>query len=312
MAAPSSLAVVVERLRRFFGHFPQPDLVLARMDQLMAYQCSGEEPQHLMVLGDPGTGKSTLLKAFQRKHPRIDHAEFSELPVLYAEVPSNCSIKKLAGVMLQRMGSRFWNKGTEEDRTYQLQTLLGRCRVRLVILDEINHAVDRGRERTHETVADWIKQQATQAGVSFVLAGIGRSRLLLEANAQFADRFREVMELRPLGVGSPDQLEEFAIVMDAFTSLMTGFDTDLLTTEQTLQKLAFATAGRLRDIRQLLVRGVELADRMPRRRIDQQVLGRAFTQVIFPSATPQQNPFDAKFRGTPLVRPGEPFAPTSR
>ncbi|MCK7491576.1 MAG: hypothetical protein MZW92_07665 [Comamonadaceae bacterium] len=58
--------------------------------------------------------------------------------------------------------------------------------------------------------------------------------------------------------------------------MMAGFDTELLTTERTLQQLAFATAGRLRDIRQLLVRSVELADRSPRRRIDQEVLGRAF------------------------------------
>ena len=78
----------------------------------------------MMLLGDPGTGKTTLLHRICASYPHKDHAEFTEIQVLYAEVPAACTIKKLAGAMLQAMGSPFWNKGTEEDRTFQLQTLL--------------------------------------------------------------------------------------------------------------------------------------------------------------------------------------------
>lgn len=312
MTTTANAALVVKKLRRFFGHFPQVDSILERLRQLMSYRCMDEEPEHIMLLGDPGTGKSTLLQWFVKQLPRIEHAELTEIPVLYAQVPSNCSIKKLAGTMLRALGSPFWNKGTEEDRTFQLQTLLANCRVRLVILDEINHVVDRGQEKSHETVADWIKQQATQAGVSFVLAGISRSRLLLEANDQFADRFREVLELTPLGIGDDDHKAEFVVVMEAFEAMMEGVEHIDFKTHEALRMFAFATAGRLRDIRRLLVRCVELAEQQPKPRIDQSVLVKAFLEVIFKKASPQQNPFAQEFRGTPLIKAGEPFAPTAR
>lgn len=311
-AIAEKVTVVTRKLRRFFGHFPQATAAIERLEELYAYECIDEEPEHIMLLGWPGTGKSRLLKRLVLAYPRIRHEEFTEVPVLYAQVPSSCTVKKLPSVMLKELGSPFWNKGDEEERTFQLQKLLKTCRVRLIILDEINHAVDRGRSKTHESVADWIKLFSTQANISLILAGIYRSRQLLHANDQFADRFREVLELEPLGVGNESQIEEFRQVMEAFETVLEGVSHIDLKTDAVLSVLAFATAGRLRNIRRLLVRSVELAAKEKRFHINLAVLEKAFLQVIFKSASPEQNPFDPKFRGTPLTLPGEPFAPTAR
>ncbi len=303
---------VVRKVRRFFGHFPQVTTNLERIEELFEYRCVDEEPEHIMLLGDPGTGKSTLLKSVVRKHPRIEHDEFTEVPVLYAQVPPSCTIKKLAGAMLLALGSPFWNKGTEQERSTQLGMLISACRVRLIILDEVNHVVDHGQFKSHESVADWIKHFSTQVCVSLVLAGIGRSRLLLSANGQFADRFREVLQIEPLGVGDESQLDESYRVMEAFEVPLDGVaHIDLKSTDM-MTKFAFASAGRLRNIRRLLVRGVELASREPDFFISEAILEKAFKQVIFKKATPEQNPFSPKFRGTPLTLSGEPFAPTAR
>lgn len=312
MANKDTATRVTKKVRRFFGHFPQVTENLERIEELFDYQCVDEEPEHIMLLGDPGTGKSTLLKSVVRKHPRIEHDEFTEVPVLYAQVPPSCTIKKLAGAMLLALGSPFWNKGTEQERSVQLGKLISACRVRLIILDEVNHVVDHGQFKSHESVADWIKHFSTQVGVSLVLAGIGRSRQLLDANGQFADRFREVLQIEPLGVGDESQLEESFRVMEAFEAPLDGVPHCDLKSPDMLTKFAFATAGRLRNIRRLLVRGVELASREPDFFISEAILELAFKQVIFKKATPEQNPFSPKFRKTPLTLPGEPFAPTAR
>lgn len=305
-----------KRVRRFFGHFPQVVNIRDRMVAAIEYQSGDEEAEHLMLLGDPGTGKTTLLRWICKAFPHKEHLEFTEIRVLYAEVPAACNIKKLAGAILLAMGSPFWNKGGEEERSHQLRTLLSECRTRVVILDEVNHLVDRGQAKTHEAVADWIKQFARQSKVTLVLAGVSRSRALLEANDQLADRFREVLELRPLGIGDKAQVKEFAAVMKAFEQAMEGVQHVDLAAISVLKPLAFATGGRLRAIRKLLVRAIELvakdaADGKPAI-INLAVLERAFLEVIFRKATPEQNPFSKKFRKTPLIKAGEPFARSGR
>lgn len=312
MSSKDKAVVITKKLRRFFGHFPQVDENMARIEDLLQYRCAVEEPEHIMLIGDPGTGKSTMLRCVVRKHPRIQHDEFVEAPVLYTPVPSNCTIKRLAGAMLFALGAPHWDKGDAEEREFQLHTLIPTMRVRLIVLDEINHVVDRGRAKTHESVADWIKQFSDRANVSMVLAGIRRSRQLVSANDQFADRFREVLELEPLSVADDDRRDEFFAVMEAFETVLDGVRHIDLKTDAMLTKLAFATGGRLRNIRRLLVRSVELASAERGFSITEDTIERAFLQVIFKGACVEQNPFSSKFRGTPLTRPGEPYAPNVR
>lgn len=303
---------VARKLRRFFGHFPQVGAVHQRLQLMLQYTCTVEEPEHILLLGDTGTGKSTLLKRFIRDYPPIEHLEFTEVPVLYVGVPSSCTSRNLAGILLKSLGSPFWNKGDEEERTSQLMILLKQCKVRMVILDEVNHLIDRGGEKSRYAVGDWIKVQSTEAKLPFVLAGIVRSRALLETNEQLADRFRETLELHPLSVEDDARTAEFAAVMGAFASLLEDLECIDLRSPEVLSILAFATAGRLRNIRRLLVRAVELAAQRPQPAIDLHVLEQAFLEVIFKKARPDQNPFNSKFRGTPLVMAKEPFAPAGR
>ena len=127
---------------------------------------------------------------------------------------------------------------------------------------------------------------------------------------------KEVLELRPLGVGDQAQRKEFALVMKAFEQAMAGIDHIDLSAIKVVRILAFATAGRLRAIRKLLVRSVELVAKEARAGrpavVNLAILERAFLEVIFKKAKPEQNPFSKKFRGTPLIKAGEPFAPSGR
>jgi hypothetical protein len=303
---------VEKALRSLRAGFPQVVRVRNRIRKLIDYPWSGEEPTHLMLLGQPGTGKSTLLKWIAEQYPRVSHANFTEIPVLYASVPANCRIGKLAGAMLRAMGSPFWNRGDEGERTHQLMVLLKQCKVRAVILDEVNHLVDRGQHKTHELIADWIKQLSSDAAIPFILAGVPRSRELLAANDQLADRFREEIELQPFGLENTKRSNEFATVMRTFSKVLGSIEHVSLHSPSMLKRLVFATNGRLRVIRNLLVAAVDLMAEDQGKRIDLATLENAFLSRIFKGAKPEQNPFGKKFRGTPLVKAGEPFAPSSR
>lgn len=303
--SPSSHATVRKALRGFFGHFPQVVRVQKRLKDLMAPAQLDHEPEGLAIVGETGTGKTTLLSRFARSYPREEHPEFTEVPVLYASVPARCTIKRLAGLLLQALGSKFWNCGDEEDRTYQLKTLLKGCRVRLILLDEVNHLGDRGAARTHYEVGDWIKQLSTDTRVPVVLAGTPSAAVLWQTNEQLADRY-EVVTLELLSL-APDRAPEFAGVLKTYGKLMSGLQVIDLEATETARLMACATGGRLRDIRKLLVRAVELAEVDQTLMIDREMLRRAFEQVIYEKAPEERNPFDKKFNGLPLTAPGEPF-----
>lgn len=295
-------------LKKFFGAFPQVVDAHERMEALRSYACVHEEPDGLALIGETGTGKSRLLERYAEQHPRVVHPEYTEIPVFYVEVPARCTIKTLASLMLRQMGSEFWNKGREEELTYQLITLLKACKVRLIIFDEVNHLADRGGQKSLYLVGDWIKLMSKESKVPIVLAGTPAVLNLLRTNEQLGDRFLEIITLRPLSADDASR-HEFDAILQAFERLMIGLKIPDFTQKKAGEAMAFATAGRLRAIRRLLVRAVSIAARNNQRVINFDTLSAAFLEVIFPGARDQRNPFKPKFNGVPLTGTGEPFAP---
>jgi len=227
--------------------------------------------------------------------------------VLYMPVPPACNIKILAGAMLRELGSPYWNKGGAEDRTYQLIVLLRACKTRLLLLDEVNHLVDRGAQRTHHNVGDWIKALGKEVRFPFVMAGIPRAGRLLEVNDQLRGRFRRVT-LKAFSFENKARRKEFRSALRTFKCLITGIDCVDLSEEEMAKKIAFATHGRLRAVRDLLIDSVRLAFR-EKTKLTEELLARAFRRALFEGAPDERNPFSAKFSGVPLIKVGEPFAP---
>lgn len=303
-----SEAALIRLVRQTFAHFPQIEAPLRRLNEMFnAGRVEGQEPDFLLLLGEPGTGKSTLLKYFARQHPRIVHETFTEVPVLYVPIPFQCSTSGLLSAELRELGSPMWDKGTDRDKLEQLTTLSKACRVRLIVPDEVNHLIDRGKEKTHYKAGDCIKQTGDNSFVPHVLAGIPRSRALLETNEQLADR----MEVMTLERFSPDPSSRYTIAdaLGVFHGLLEAVMAFDLAHPVLAEKLAFATDGRLRAMRRVLVRAIQIAFRKPTPKITVKDLEQAFLEMIFPGAPPERNPFSKKFNKRPLDRAGEPFAP---
>lgn len=306
-ASQSTLSIQVT-LRRFFGYFPQVETIFTRLDELVQHRCHDEEPECIAIVGETGTGKSRLLKQYRKKWPGQRHSTFTEVPVLYVEVPAKCTVKMLAGAVLKELKSPFWTRGDELERTHQLTTLLAECKVRVVILDEVNHLADRGAQKSHYHVGDWIKQLVNQAKIPVVLAGTHAAAVLWETNEQLADRYREVLTLKPL---SPDRLEELRSVLAVFGRLVADISCIDVAAEDMATAIATATGGRLRNIRRLFMRSVALAEGHVKPAITRDVLSQAFADVIYKTPPKDRNPFLKEFNGLPLTAFGEPFAPRS-
>lgn len=299
-------ATVRRRIRRSFGHFPQVRVVLKRFGALLKYECDSEEPECLVLLGETGAGKTTLLEYFRDKHPPTHHADFTEVPVLYFRVPSSCTKSALYAGLLTALGSPYSKAGNEADKLEQLLTLLRACKVRLILLDECNHLADRGAQKTHYSMADGLKELLGRGRCPMVLAGTPSLADFVWLNEQISDRFGERITLEPLSM-EPAQRKDCLTVMNGFMKLLDGMQAIDLTGKKVATSMVHASGGRLRGIRRLLVRAVEIAEAKNSLEINNAVLEQAFTEVIFPGAKPSRNPFSRRFDKSPLTRLGEPY-----
>jgi Cdc6-like AAA superfamily ATPase len=299
-------ATVRRRVRRSFGHFPQVKVVLQRFGELLQYECDGEEPECMVLLGETGAGKTRLLEYFRDKHPPIQHTDFKEVPVLYFRVPGSCSKSVLYSGLLKALGSPYAKAGNESDKLEQLLTLLRACKVRLVLLDECNHLADRGAQKTHYSMADGIKELLGRGGCPMVLAGTPSLADFVWLNEQISDRFGERVTLEPLSM-EPARRAECRAVMSGFMKLLDGMQVIDLTEKRHAESMVLAAGGRLRGVRRLLIRAVEIAEKKNSLLITRAVLSQAFTEVLFQKAKPSRNPFSGRFDGAPLTGLGEPY-----
>lgn len=300
---------IARSIGRAFIQFDHVKAILEKLRDLVETDFDMGEPDILFIVGDPGTGKTWLAKRFAADYPRREHDTFTNVRVLLVSVPAKCSLKRLPGAILEALGSPLWNVGDEEQRSHQLETLLKKCGVKLVILNEANHLIDRGKAKSHYLLADWIKLISERAGVPFVLVGIPRLKVLLDVNEQLADRVREVVTIEPFGVDARCK-NQMITALQSFDLLLDGIDRIPLADPENARLFTFATAGRLRRIRRMLVESVHVASEMPSPRIDLPVLARVFREHIFKGAADARNPFvPGKFNGQPLTGPGEPYAP---
>jgi len=312
MENKAAAATIIAKISRSFIRFPHVQYLLKRMQEILEREWVNEEADSLFLPGESGVGKSTLLTKFCNMYPPIVHDEFTEIPVLYARVPAQGTPLSLAGAMLLEMGSPFWNVGKIEDRRYQLVCLIRKCKVRLIILDEVNHVTDKNGSKTHHYTGDWLKELFEELKIPVVLAGTPSSDRLLHTNKQLRTRFREIIPIMQFSLTNKSAQDECEKMMKTFSNMITGVSKVDITQGPLLSSMIFATAGQLRDIRRLLVKTVVLAFEHSPPKITVPILAQAFRQAIYRGAPDKRNPFCKEFDGIPLIKPGEPFAPEEK
>lgn len=266
---------------------------------------------HLKVLGPSGSGKSTLLRDYEARHPRYDEADRTIVPVLYAKVPPRPTIVNVAGALLRAMGCPLWKKGDADDRTEHLLTLLRQCRTELVLVDEAQHLVDRGRTKTHALVADWIKATSDESEIPWVISGLPRTQLLDAANDQFARRFGSELTLDRL---NPFDDEAVRVIRGIIAAQTAEFRVTLapnVDPSDLAWRVGFAADGLIGYMTKLLAAAARAQRREKPHRCDLAVFAQAFRDAIWADAPDDRNPFvgSANKLRTRLTGVNEPFSP---
>lgn len=259
----------------------------------------------LPIYGVSGVGKTSLLLAYRAAYEKYDVPGGTIVPALYATLPSKPTSAGLIASLLKGIGDPAYDQGPLKQCKKRLHKLIKDCRVEIILLDEVQHLLDRGRLKTHTAIADLIKEIIDESNAAFILAGAPRSRTLFQVNTQLRGRASGSIFLRPFDIEDTESARHFVEILNHFVGAMQIKNPDFLLDLDLLRRLFCATDGVLRNISKLLGCAQRLLDKD--RILTMPILQRAFRDEIWSASEEPSNPFSKGFQFRRLTQPGEPF-----
>ena len=284
---------------------------LSQIQELHLLREVRQEGSGILLLGEAGTGKTTLLRTIETSFPKRKEPQREHVPCVYARIPSRPSIKATGQVLLRALGDPLAFRGsqTAAEITYRVVTLLAQCGTELILLDELAHLVDGRRADSLSSVADWLKELADASRAPVVLAGLPRSEAVLLSNDQLRRRFSAslCLEVASFEEGNNDFPEFRGVIKQVALNISVRCDVDL-SSPDIARLLLFATEGRIGYLIALISSAVRICHRNARPIIDLAVLSEAFREAIWRTPAPGRDPFTRNFNGKRLTGLNEPFS----
>ncbi len=288
---------------------PSFELAWTRIRQCHQSHGVQETPLSMKLLGVAGVGKTYLLTEYKAEHPHQILGDTTRLPVLHISVPSSPTRLGIYKAVLAAMGITQ-PRGSADDLRHRVKTLIVRCKVELLMVDEVQHFIDRGSAQTYAGAADALKELLDVLKLPVIFAGAPRGQILFDHNSQLRSRVMSVHYLAPF---NPDEtLDE----MRGFVYGLTDGDflprhRDFLASKQIATRLLFATDGvhRLIDaLLRLVLFDLKKGDNLP---LEIGTLANLF-DAHYSQRNPVSslNPFRPDFVMRRLNRTGELHQPT--
>lgn len=264
--------------------------------------------QHLIVLGESGTGKTTLCHNLLAEYPRESVIERDIVPVLHVAIPPAATIASLMEAILRRLGDPSPTSGTVSVKMARVIKLIKALSVELVLIDEAQHIHDRGKLPSQYLVGDAIKSLMDDIGIPTILLGLPRLAQLLQVNDQLRRRFSR---RRYLQLGQDDEANIETECLQFFLSLGDSLPVKISCGSYGWSEMAkrvyYACDGRVAYIKKLLAGAIRITMERGLNEIDPLVLEEAFTTEVWWEGVKELNPFNPAFVFRRLNQANEPF-----
>jgi len=304
----NAIYAILERFNEDLLQFPSYVAAFSEIEASLKLYRGAGLAQNLLVLGETGTGKTTLCRDFVTRYPRMRLSDRDVVPVLHVSIPSTATIASVTETMLAQLGDPLPTVGTVSVKTVRAIKLAKALSVELLLVDEAQHIQDRGKLPTQYLVGDWLKTVMDELNVPTVLLGLPRVGHLLQVNEQLRRRFSR---RRYLQMGQCGETSVEAECLQLFLSLGDSFPIPIraghFSWDEVAQRVYYASDGRVAYIKKLLAGAIRLALERELDCIGPDILQEAFSEEVWWEGVEKLNPFSEKFQFRRLSRPGEPF-----
>ena len=177
---PDANDVVAERLANFYVPHPGLKGISQGIRELVKYGNIGmyarRPARSATIVGESGSGKSRLLSEISRQFPAYIENGIPVYRILLVSVPSNATVKGLNAAINRAMGVQepFAMEGTETQQTEIMLTRLKEYKVRLLVLDEVQHLFKDGK-KIIQKVSDHIVALLNNRVCPVLVVGTGRA-----------------------------------------------------------------------------------------------------------------------------------------
>lgn len=280
-----------EHVKNLIIEYPRYQKYKERIQEHHYYSKGSTNPDGLFLSGETGVGKTTLLEEYTSLYPREVVDLCTKIPVLYLKVPVGATPKSVASKILWALKDPNYEKGTENSQTARLLYYLKKCEVSLVIIDELQHLIDRETKHVLNRASDWIKAFIDDAKIPVILCGMPESEKIFKHNEQLGRRFCEREEIKPfLYLTKEDQIE-FRAFLNNIDKQLPFYKKSSLADTTIAEKIFYISNGIPYYIKKLITEATVFAAKSGNDFIDENHFYEAFNRVSISQRPYMENPF---------------------
>ena len=159
-----------------FVETPMAKLIFDDFDRLRYNQKFGGEQQCMLITGDAGCGKSSIINHYKQQHPHQLQAGFINNPVLVSRIPSKPTLESTMIELLRDLGqfgsSLRKHISNDKSLTESLITCLKKCRTELIIINEFQELIENKTREKRNQISNRLKFISEEAQIPIVLVGM--------------------------------------------------------------------------------------------------------------------------------------------
>ncbi len=171
----------------------------------------------VVIIGDSGTGKSFLISYFvENKFDKYREGDGLVVPAALTGLPAKPLPKAILEEILAVYEVDDTGRNTEGQLRRRVVRLMKECRTEILLIEDIQHLVDRRKAKLWEHTDDLFKKIHDDSKSLMILSGLPRCEAVIRQNEQLSTRVREYIYLPHFTWRIPESRGEFIDCLEAF------------------------------------------------------------------------------------------------